>query len=99
MQRSGTTKQSSWIATARFAGLAMTGIRILPALLGLTLALVLPVRAQDTVGEEIVKMEAFNVTAYHGRIPIIDGFTGKDYTGDNDVVFKFAQSFNKLLLG
>ena len=44
-------------------------------------------------------MEAFNVTAYNGKIPIIDGFTGKDYRGDNDVVFNFAQSFNKLLLG
>lgn len=49
--------------------------------------------------EGVVKMEAFNVTAYNGKIPLIDGFTGKAYKGDNDVVFNFAQSFNKLLLG
>lgn len=55
--------------------------------------------AQDTADDEVVKMEAFNVTAYHGKIPIIDGFTGKDYRGENDVVFNFAESFNKLLLG
>jgi hypothetical protein len=55
--------------------------------------------ASDPPGEEVVKMEAFNVTAYNGKIPIIDGFTGKDYRGDNDVVFNFAQSFNKLLIG
>ncbi len=44
-------------------------------------------------------MEPFNVTAYRGRIPIVDGFTGKDYQGSNDVVFNFAQSFNQLLVG
>ncbi len=57
------------------------------------------IRAQDSAGDEVVTMEAFNVTAYHGKIPIIDGFTGKDYRGDNDVVFNFAQSFNQLLIG
>ncbi|MEO6246249.1 MAG: hypothetical protein ABIQ12_12515, partial [Opitutaceae bacterium] len=56
-------------------------------------------RAQDAAGDDVIKMEAFNVTAYNGKIPIVDGFTGKDYQGDNDVVFNFAQSFNKLLLG
>ncbi len=66
---------------------------------GLTLLAALTLRAQEPAVEEAVKMEAFNVTAYHGKIPIIDGFTGKDYTGDNDVVFQFAQSFNKLLVG
>ncbi|MDO8544677.1 MAG: hypothetical protein Q7S40_29905 [Opitutaceae bacterium] len=69
-------------------------------LLGLTLTTALVVAAEEPAGgDEVVKMEPFNVTAYHGKIPIIDGFTGKDYTGDNDVVFNFAQSFNKLLLG
>ena len=63
------------------------------------LSLPATLRAQDPAGEEVVKMEAFNVTAYHGKIPIIDGFTGKDYKGENDVVFNFAQTFNKLLLG
>lgn len=67
--------------------------------LGLVLAASLPLPAQEAAGEEVVKMEAFNVTAYNGKIPIIDGFTGKDYTGENDVVFSFAKSFNKLLLG
>lgn len=70
-------------------------------LLGVWLALMLAVtiRAQEAAGEEAIKMEAFNVTAYNGKIPILDGFTGKDYRGDNEVVFNFAQSFNKLLLG
>jgi hypothetical protein len=57
------------------------------------------IRAQDSASDEVVQMEAFNVTAYNGKIPILDGFTGKDYRGDNDVVFNFAQSFNKLLIG
>jgi len=65
----------------------------------LTLTAALTIRAQDSAGDEVVQMEAFNVTAYNGKIPIIDGFTGKDYRGDNDVVFNFAQSFNKLLIG
>jgi len=56
-------------------------------------------QAQDPAGDEVVKMEPFNVTAYNGKIPIIDGFTGKDYAGSNEVVIKFAQTFNKLLLG
>lgn len=68
-------------------------------LLVLILAVSTTLRAQEAAGEEVVKMEAFNVTAYNGKIPIIDGFTGKDYRGDNDIVFSFAQSFNKLLLG
>jgi hypothetical protein len=59
----------------------------------------LTIRAQESAGDEVVRIEAFNVTAYNGKIPIIDGFTGKDYRGDNDVVFNFAQSFNKLLIG
>lgn len=68
--------------------------------LWLTLTLAVAVRAQDApAGDEVVKMEPFNVTAYHGKIPIIDGFTGKEYKGDNDVVFNFAQSFNQLLIG
>ncbi len=65
----------------------------------LTLTVGSSIRAQEPPADEVVKMEPFNVTAYHGKIPIIDGFTGKDYRGDNDVVFNFAQSFNKLLLG
>jgi len=44
-------------------------------------------------------MEAFNVTAYGGQIKIVDGFTGKEYRGDNALVFAFAESFNKLLIG
>lgn len=68
--------------------------------LGLALLVAATLRAQEpAAGDEVVKMEAFNVTAYNGKIPIIDGFTGKDYTGENDVVFNFALSFNKLLLG
>ena len=67
--------------------------------LAVTVAVPTTFCAQDAGGEEVVKMEPFNVTAYNGKIPIIDGFTGKDYRGDNDVVFNFAQSFNKLLLG
>lgn len=65
----------------------------------LALAVSLSLRAQDAPEDEVIKMEPFNVTAYGGKIPIIDGFTGKEYQGDNDVVFNFAQSFNKLLLG
>jgi len=67
--------------------------------LGLMLTASWALRAEDAAEDEVVKMEAFNVTAYNGKIPIIDGFTGKDYRGDNDVVFNFAQSFNKLLVG
>lgn len=72
------------------------------SLLGLMVAAAITVGAQDApdpAADEVVKMEPFNVTAYSGKIPIIDGFTGKDYRGDNDVVFEFAKSFNKLLLG
>lgn len=67
--------------------------------LGLALTGTSTLVAQEPAGEDVVKMEAFNVTAYHGKIPIIDGFTGNDYEGANEVVFSFAKSFNKLLLG
>jgi hypothetical protein len=67
--------------------------------LGLALAISSNIRAQEPAADEVVKMEPFNVKAYNGKIPIIDGFTGKDYRGDNDVVFNFAESFNKLLIG
>ncbi len=65
------------------------------------LALVAPMllRAQEPAGEGVVKLEPFNVAAYNGKIPLLDGFTGKDYEGTNVTVIKFAQSFNKLLLG
>ncbi len=43
----------------------------------LTLMAALTIRAQDSAGDEVVTMEAFNVTAYHRKIPIIDGFTAK----------------------
>lgn len=89
------TRPGSESPTGFFAALGMTGL----AVLGLMLARSSTLRAQDSAGEDVVKMEAFNVKAYHGKIPIIDGFTGKDYKGDNDVIFNFAQSFNKLLLG
>jgi hypothetical protein len=58
-------------------------------------------RAQEgQTGEgEVVTMEAFNVTAYGGQIKIVDGFTGKEYRGDNPLVFDFAESFNTLLIG
>jgi hypothetical protein len=67
--------------------------------LGLALVAAWPLRAQEPPVEDTVRLEAFNVTAYHGKIPLIDGFTGKDFERENSVVFKFAQSFNKLLLG
>ncbi len=73
--------------------------RVALVALWLTLMASSTLRAQESAGEDVVKMDAFNVTAYSGKIPIIDGFTGKDYKGDNDVVFNFAQSFNNLLLG
>lgn len=75
-------------------------LRRLPRLaLGLSL-LALPARpAQEPAADEVVRMEPFNVKAYKGKIPILDGFTGKEYTGSNDVVFNFAGTFNKLLLG
>lgn len=70
-------------------------------LLSFTLILPVAMTAQDTeeISEGIVMMEAFSVSAYGGKIPIIDGFTRKDYRGDNQVVFDFASTFNKLLLG
>lgn len=58
-----------------------------------------PAQDDTTVGDDVVMMEAFNVSAYGGKIPIVDGFTGKDYRGNNQVVFDFATTFNKLLLG
>lgn len=71
--------------------------------IALILWLILPVspylRAQDTTAQDVVQMEPFNVTVYRGDIPIIDGFTGKAYTGSNEVVVQFAKTFNKLLLG
>lgn len=54
--------------------------------------------AQET-DDDVITMEAFNVSVYGGEIKIIDGFTGKEYQGNNDLVFEFARSFNKLLLG
>lgn len=71
---------------------------VLPVL-GLTLTVAFAVAAEEPASDEVIKMEPFNVTAYAGKIPIIDGFTGKEYKGDNDVVFNFAGSFNKLLIG
>jgi len=74
-----------------------------PSLLVFSFALTLPVTltAEDTaeISDGIVMMEAFSVSAYGGKIPIIDGFTRKDYLGENQVVFDFANTFNKLLLG
>ena len=60
-----------------------------------------PTHAQETeiTADETVMMEAFNVTVYGGKIPIRDGFTGKTYEGDNQLVWDFANSFNKLLVG
>ena len=66
---------------------------------GITVGSTLAAQDADPSGdEEVVMMEAFNVSAYGGKIPIIDGFTGKDYRGNNQIVFDFATSFNKLLL-
>ncbi len=67
--------------------------------LGLLLTAVPGPGAEEPATDEVIKMEPFNVTAYRGKIPILDGFTGKEYTGDNDVVFNFARTFNQLLLG
>jgi hypothetical protein len=67
--------------------------------LGISLVGAFTLRAQETAGADVVQMEPFNVTAYGGKIPLIDGFTGKDYAGSNEVVLKFAASFNKLLVG
>ena len=67
--------------------------------LWLMLMVVVGLRGEEPASDEVVKMEPFNVTAYNGKIPIIDGFTGKVYEGNNDVVFNFAKSFNKLPLG
>lgn len=69
------------------------------ALIGVGVVLPSPLPAQAAAGEEVITMEPFNVTAYDGKIPVLDGFTGKDFSGDNDVVWNFARSFNKLLLG
>jgi len=79
----------------------MTTLRSKPFVAALVLAFGAAgaLAAQEPAGDEVVKLEPFNVTAYHGRIPLIDGFTGKDYQGSNDVVFNFAQSFNQLLVG
>lgn len=59
------------------------------------------IHAQESeiTADDTVMMEAFNVTVYGGKIPIRDGFTGKTYEGDNQVVWDFANSFNKLLVG
>lgn len=72
----------------------MTGPAITPALWLLGLILTVPVSsgAEAATSDEVIKMEPFNVTAYGGKIPILDGFTGKDYKGNNDVVFHFAAS-------
>jgi hypothetical protein len=59
----------------------------------------LPAEEEPVMSDNVVTMDAFNVAVYTGKIPIIDGFTGKDYAGQNELVFNFARSFNKLLLG
>lgn len=74
-------------------------VRSVAAALGLVFLASLPVGAQTSAGDEVITMEPFNVTVYNGKIPIVDGFTGKGYEGSNEVVFDFARSFNKLLLG
>ena len=74
--------------------------RLVPALIGGLLSLTSFAQNDDEfLGDEALMMDAFNVSVYGGEIPIIDGITGKKYKGDNQVVFEFALSFNKLLLG
>lgn len=72
-------------------------------LLSLFAVLTMPVgsgtaRAATETSDEVITMEAFNVTVYGGEIRIIDGITGKKYDGDNPIVFDFANSFNKILV-
>ncbi len=69
--------------------------------MGLVFSGVVTLRAQaEEAGPDgVVTMEAFNVSAYGGRIKLVDGLTGKEYRGDHPVVFAFAESFNPLLIG
>jgi len=67
--------------------------------LWLLLLALAPLRAQDSASGKAIELEPFRVTVYSGKIPIIDGLTGKRYQGSNELVTQFAVSFNKLLLG
>ncbi len=69
--------------------------------MGLVFSGVVTLRAQaEEAGPDgVVTMEAFNVSAYGGRIKLVDGLTGKEYRGDHPVVFALAESFNPLLIG
>jgi len=67
--------------------------------LGLVQLVALWFGPQAMASDDVIKMEPFNVTAYSGKIPLIDGFTGRDYEGSNPVALKFAQTSNQLLIG
>ena len=71
--------------------------RLLLILLTLSLPLGLSGKEEElSVGGTVFELEPFVI--YEAEIDVIDGHTGKKYTGDNDVVLDFADMFNELLL-
>ena len=66
-------------------------------LLGGTITHAADQEEQGFIDPNIIEMAPFVV--YGGIIDTVDGFTGKEYHEDNEVVLGFRETFNKLLLG
>ncbi|MCZ6673156.1 MAG: hypothetical protein O7C75_09470 [Verrucomicrobia bacterium] len=49
------------------------------------------------IGGQIFELKPFVI--YEAEVDIVDGHTGEKYTGDNEVVLDFADTFNAILLG
>ena len=61
--------------------------------------LTLPTLAQEKSGsanETVINLEPFVIFA--GEMDVIDGFTGKEYTGTNPVVWGFVDTFKDYLV-
>ena len=52
---------------------------------------------QLKIGSQIFELNPFVI--YEAEVDIVDGHTGEKYTGNNDVVLDFADTFNAILLG
>jgi hypothetical protein len=52
---------------------------------------------QLKIGGQIFELNPFVI--YEAEVDIVDGHTGEKYTGNNDVVLDFADTFNAILLG
>ncbi len=47
---------------------------------------------------DVIMLPPIVITAYEGEIPVIDGFTGRDYSGSCEAVWEFARTLNTLMI-